>query len=77
MGSLIRWQFPSFSSPAVIPDLIGDPGSFSSAPPFMRVRLEQNPGFPIKNVGNDREGKTGMTEGDIGNCQRITEHIQE
>ena len=22
--------------------------------PCVRVRLEQNPGFPIKNVGNDR-----------------------
>ena len=24
---------------------------------------EKDPGFPIKNVGNDREGKTEMTEG--------------
>ena len=43
----------------------------------MRPPLEQKtPGFPIKNVGNDREGKTGMTEGDIGKCQRMTEHLQ-
>ena len=34
----------------------------------------KNPGFPITNVGNDREGKTGMTEGGGkrgGNCQRM------
>ena len=38
----------------------GPPGTEPWIPPLT--------GFPIKNVGNDREGKTGMTEGDIGNC---------
>ena len=35
----------------------------------------KDPGSPIKNVGDDREGKTGMTEEDIGKCQRRSEHI--
>ena len=45
--------------------------SIYAAPPGTK-----NPWIPDKNVGNDREGKTGMTEGDIGKCQRMTEHLQ-
>ena len=32
----------------------GDPGFSLSATLFVRNYLGQNPGFPIKNVGNDR-----------------------
>ena len=41
----------------------GNPVSFSSVSSFVWPYLGRNPGFPIKNVGNDREG-------DVGNDRR-------
>ena len=50
---------------SVIPD--SDRGSRSFCSRLGRTNgeaEEKTPGFPIKNVGNDREGKTGMTAGE-------------
>ncbi len=58
----VRPVGPPLSFPQVFS---GNPGSFSSAPSFGWLRLGKNPGFPIKNVGNDRGG-VGKDRGDIG-----------
>ena len=54
---------PPLSFPQVFS---GNPWSFSFVPFFMSSLPEENAGFPIKNVGNDRKEVSGMTDRTAG-----------
>ena len=64
--SVIPARFPPLSFPQAFS---GNPGSFFCL--FICMALTgENSGFPIENVGNDRKGASGMTDGVAGMTER-------